>query len=80
VPEKAAADCKHACSLLHAVPLRCCRVDLIIRRAFFTAERTGLGITAYLTSCGGSDAEASVALQAALEAFAGALCCHSTLE
>jgi hypothetical protein len=80
VPDKAAADCKHACSLLRAVPLRCCRVDLIIRRAFITTELTGLGITAYLTSCGGSDAEATVALQAALAAFAGALCCHSTLE
>jgi hypothetical protein len=41
------------CTVLRAVPLRCCRVDLIIRRAFITpaTERT-LGITAYFTACG----------------------------
>jgi hypothetical protein len=80
VPAKAAEDCKHMCSLLRAVSLRCCRVDLVIRRALITTELMGLGITAYLTSCGESDAEATVALQAALEVFAGALCGHSTLE
>jgi hypothetical protein len=66
--------------LLSAVPLRCCRVDLVIRRAFIVPEEMNLGITAYLTACGRSDAEAAVALQAALEVFAGALCGHSTLE
>lgn len=80
VPARAAEDCKHLCGLLRAVPLRCCRVDLVIRRAFITPELMGLGITAYLTACGGSDAEAAVALQAALAAFAGALRDHSTLE
>jgi hypothetical protein len=80
VPDVAAADCKHVCSLLSAVPLRCCRVDLVIRRAFIVPEEMNLGITAYLTACGRSDAEAAVALQAALEVFAGALCGHSTLE
>ena len=80
VPDMAAAACKHACSLLRAVPLRCCRADLIIRRAFITPELMSLGITAYLTSCGESEGEATVALQAALAAFAGALCGHSTLE
>jgi hypothetical protein len=80
VPDKAAEDCKRVCSLLRAIPLRCCRVDLIIRRAYITPELMGLGITAYLTACGESDAEAVVALQAALEAFAGAVRDHSTLE
>jgi len=80
VPAMAAAACKHVCSLLRAVPLRCCRVDLIIRRAFITPELMGLGITAYLTSCGKSEGKATVTLQAALAAFAGALCGHSTLE
>ena len=80
VPDTAAEACKRVCSLLRDVPLRCCRVDLVIRRAFITPDRMGLGITAYLTSCGGSDAEAAVALQAALAAFAGALCGHSTIE
>ena len=40
----------------------------------------GLGITAYLTSCGASKGKATVAFQAALAAFAGAFCGHSTLE
>jgi len=80
VPDKAAEDCKHMCSLLRVVPLRSCRVDLVIRRACITPELMGLGITAYLTSCGGSDAEAAVTLQAALVAFPGALCGHSTIE
>ena len=80
VPERAAENCKHVCSLLRAVQLRCCRVDLVIRRAFINPELMGLGITAYLTSCGGSDAEAALTLQAAVEAFAGALCGLSTIE
>jgi hypothetical protein len=79
-PDKAAADCKHVCGLLSAVPLRCCRVDLVIRRAIITPELMSLGITAYLTSCSRSDAEAAVALQAALEAFADAFCGHSTIK
>ncbi len=79
VPAMAAAACKHVCSLLRAVPLRCCRVDLIIRRAFITPEHSGLGITAYLSSCGESEGEATVALQAALAAFASAFCGHSTV-
>ncbi len=80
VPGKAAETCKNVCSLLHEVPMQCCRVDLVIRRACITPALTGLGITAYFTSCGGSDAEAAVTLQAALTAFAGALCGHSTIE
>jgi hypothetical protein len=79
-PEMAAAACKHTCTLLHAVPLRCCRVDLVIRRAFATPDLMGLGITAYLTSCGDSEAAAAVALQTALAAFARAFCGHSTVE
>ncbi|MGA3263588.1 MAG: hypothetical protein ABSC47_06045 [Terracidiphilus sp.] len=79
-PAMAAAACKHVCSLLRAVPLRCCRADLVIRRAFITPELEGLGITAYLTSSGESKDEATVALRAALAAFVDAVCGHSTLE
>jgi hypothetical protein len=79
-PAMVADACKQVCSLLHDVPLRCCRVDLVIRRAFFTPELAGLGITAYLTSCGQSESEAAVVFQAALTAFAGALCGHSTVK
>jgi hypothetical protein len=80
VPATAAAACKCVCSFLRAIPLRCCRVDLVIRRAYVTAEHMDLGITAYLTACGESSAEAARTLQTALEAFANALNCHSTIE
>ncbi len=79
-PDVAATACKRICELLHAVPLRCCRVDLIIRSAFVTPDVDDLGITAYLTACGASRADAARALRDALDAFAGALCGHSTLQ
>jgi hypothetical protein len=81
----AAAGCKRLCGLLRAVPLRCCRVDFVIRRAFIAPDLTGpapmdLGITAYLTACGPSAAEAAQTLTAALEAIAGVLHGQSTIE
>lgn len=86
LPAKAAAACKDVCGLLRAVPLRCCRVDLIIRGAATDqnlADATWLdefGVTAYLTACGLSPAEAAVTLDAALAAFAHVLGDQSTLE
>jgi hypothetical protein len=80
LPALAVADCQLVCGLLSAVPLRCCRLDLVIRRAFLTLNLMDLGITAYLTSCGPSSAEADRVLQAALAAFTSALCGHSTLQ
>ena len=85
LPATVAAGCKRLCGLLRAVPLRCCRVDFVIRRAFIALDLTGpapmdLGITAYLTACGPSAAEAAQTLQAALEAFAHVLCGQSTVE
>jgi len=79
-PAMAAAACKHVCSLLHAFPLRCCRVDLITREALIVAGRVDLGITAYLTACGPSPAGATKALQAALSVFARVLSTQSTVE
>jgi len=65
--------CKYICTLLNAVPLRCCRADLVIRRAFITPDVMDLGITAYLTSCGESPAAAAKTLETALAAFTDAL-------
>ncbi len=79
-PEKIEKDCKRWRGLLRAVPLRGCRVDLVVRRSVLSAELTNLGITAYLTACGGSPAEAAQRLQAALAAFTDALCGQSTAE
>jgi hypothetical protein len=72
-PAMAEKACKRICGLLSAVPLRCCRVDLVIRRAFITSGVMDLGITAYLTSCGESPVAASKTLEAAVVAFADAL-------
>ena len=80
LPELAAAECKRMCGLLRAVPLVCCRVDLVIRRAFITAERMELGITAYLTSCGASSTEAVRTLEAVLAAFSRCACVQSKIE
>jgi len=78
LPEMAADESKRICACLRAIPLRCCRADLVIRRAFVGADPAGeqpvrLGITAYLTSCGESSATALRTLQSALAAFADAL-------
>jgi len=84
-PEMAAAWCKSLCGLLRTLPLRCCRADFVLRCAVLTPDPTDpeqieLGITAYLTSCGASPAEAERTLQDALAAFADALCGQSTVE
>jgi hypothetical protein len=65
--------CRLFCARLHSVPLRCCRADLVVRRAITAPERMDFGITAYLTGCAGSANEAATALEAALDAFAGAI-------
>jgi hypothetical protein len=72
-PEQAEKACNRWCGLLRAAPLTCCRVDLVIRRALLTPEQRELGITAYLTSCGPSAAEAVQRLEAALAAFTDAI-------
>ncbi|MGD0830827.1 MAG: hypothetical protein ABR907_07785 [Terracidiphilus sp.] len=80
VPAGAAQACKDLCALLGTPPLDCCRVDLVIRRAFLAAGQADLGITAYFISCGATSVEAVKTLQEALVAFAGALCAYSTVE
>jgi hypothetical protein len=72
LPAMAEKACKRICGLLHAVPLGCCRADLVIRRVFITPDGMDLGITAYLTSCGESSAAAAEALEAALATFTDA--------
>ena len=79
-PAMIASACKHVCSRLHDVSLRCCRVDLIVRRALIAPDVMDTGITVYLSACGASKADAAVALQDALGAFADTLCGNSTLQ
>jgi hypothetical protein len=79
-PAMAEAWCKHVCERLRGVPHRCCRADLVIRRAIVSPNSTDplrldLGITAYLTSCGASSTEAERTLQVALAALTDAVRC-----
>jgi len=62
------------------MPLRCCRVDLMVRRARITPDLMDTGITAYFTGCGKTVTDARQALAAALEAFADVLCPDSTVQ
>lgn len=69
-PAEATEWCRTVCSRIRAVPLRCARVDLIVREAVVSAERTSLGVTAYLTACGPTDADAARVLGAAMAVLA----------
>ena len=75
-----AAVCRSWSAGFHGLPLRSCRADLIIRRAFTPPERMHLGVTAYLTGSGLTSEEARDALEAALPCFADVLCAESTLQ
>lgn len=78
-----AAVCKSWVAGLRALPLRSCRADLIIRRAFTPPARMHLAVTAYLTGSGSTALGALgalAALEAALPPFANVLCAQSTLQ
>jgi hypothetical protein len=84
-PDYAVAGCKQMCIQLYGVPLRCCRVDLIVRQAVIgqslpASNPMSLGITAYLTACGPSEFDADNTLGDALVAFGDALLSNSTLK
>ena len=59
---------------LRTVPLRCCRIDMVIRGAVFFSGREGFGVTAYATGCGVGREAAESRLGAALSALVDALC------
>ena len=71
-PPEAERACKQLCTRLHAIPLRRCRVDLVIRRAI-VADANDLGVTVYLTACGQTLMDAKTRLQECLSAFADAV-------
>jgi hypothetical protein len=79
-PTAASAWCRRACAGIKAVPIRCCRADLVIRQALIAPERMGLGITAYLTACGSSCEGVASVLQAALNVLANSLAHLATAE
>jgi hypothetical protein len=68
-PSAAVARCKAVCNRLRSEPMRCCRVDLVIRRAAITETTMDTGITAYVTACGATSNEAKAMLSKALARF-----------
>lgn len=73
MPEGAAEACKALAARLGVVPLRGCRVDLVVRQARIAPEAYSLGITAYVTACGADMGTARARLGAAVAALAGTL-------
>jgi len=71
--ETAGAWCKRICAALRSAPLRCCRSDLVVRRAIPAAMEPATGVTAYLAACGPDEASAKAQLEAALVAFTDVL-------
>lgn len=68
-----ALDCGMLCTGLRKIFLRCCRVDLVIRRAVLAAGEDVFGVTAYLTACGATEIAAREALRHATDAFADSI-------
>lgn len=65
--------CRLACGRLHAIALRGCRVDLVVRAAALAAERIGIAVTAYVCAAGIDSPEAQRRLAQALAALADTL-------
>jgi len=80
IPQTAAASCSQLCVGMHAIALRCCRLDLVVRRSLIVPYHMDFGITAYFTACGSTGGNAVQTLEEALAAFAGVLCAESTLQ
>jgi hypothetical protein len=72
-PFNAEWSCKALCVRLRDLPLRCCRVDLVVRRAHIEADSNDLGMTAYLTACGQTESYARSQLAECLSHFAAAI-------
>jgi hypothetical protein len=87
-PDKAIPWCRTVSACLKSMPLRCCRIDLVIRRAMRTPEpEDGIGITVYLAACGPAVEAAATHLESVLAVFADSIepgvqrgPAHSTLQ
>lgn len=74
------ADCRSLCARMRAAPLRCCRAELIVRRAVIAPGAMDHGITAYFTACGSTADEAAGTLASALGVLADALFGYSKIQ
>jgi hypothetical protein len=72
-PFKAEQSCRALCERLREIPLGCCRVDLVVRRANIHPDLNDLGATAYFTACGRSESDAKARLAECLSVFTAAV-------
>jgi hypothetical protein len=79
-PLIAEQTCRILCARLRGVPLRLCRVDLIVRRAHIGSDLNALGATAYLIACGRFEGDAKSRLSQCLAALAEAIVLESDWE
>lgn len=68
-PSEIERECRRICAGISTRSLRCCRVDLVIRRAHMPPDSNELGITAYLIASGRAEAEARFRLTECLAIF-----------
>ena len=69
-PSSVEQDCIALRAQLQLVTLRCCRADMVIRRAVLAESEAALGVTAYVMAVGPSEEAAKVVLGQALHALA----------
>ena len=72
-PELVGEWCRNVSACVRDYPLRCCRVDLVVRGALIDMETPGYGVSAYLSAAGPDAAEASRVLSTAVFAFANSV-------
>lgn len=71
--ENAVQWCKKLCARLRCLPLRSSRADLVVRGLAGNTDGYEVGVTAYLSACSGTEAEAQSRLASALAVFADAV-------
>ena len=71
--------CRDLSANLRAVHLMCCRVDLVARRAV-VADGVGVGLTAYITACGSTSADAKTRLGECLGLLTDVIVCWKSVS
>jgi hypothetical protein len=73
LPRDTEIACRELCARLRDIPLRRCRVDMVIRRAHIDPDAHGLGVTTYFTACGETESDAKSRLAECLSLFSQAI-------
>jgi hypothetical protein len=71
--EDALQWCKRLCARVRCLPLRSCRADLVVRGLAENTDGCEVGVTAYLSACSVTEAEAQSRLASALAVFTDAV-------